>query len=278
MEHLRGSEQPLLLLSTCQRLEVYGPEGLELPGVPVGEAARDRVAFERLARIAAGLESRVLGELEVLGQVRDAYNDFRARFGAGHRGLDRSFQAALALARRARKESGIDRQMTSLGGLACRELLGRVPAGRPLAVIGAGSLASSVVRHLGRRGKSPVRVSSRCPRDAARLAGRIRGFSAGLQELSRLLDGVAGIITATAAPHPVLYAEHLGGTARPLYIIDLGVPPDCSEDVPPLPGVHYVGLEEIEHRAQGNAEQRRQRAAIAAEIIREGAAAWARRR
>jgi glutamyl-tRNA reductase len=274
---LRECKAPMLVLDTCQRLEVFGPPEDYDPELPVHTYWRDRSAFERLARIAAGLESRILGELEVLGQVRAAYKDFRTRGGEDYRALDRFFQDALALARKARRESGIDRQMTSLSGLAAREILTRVAPGGPVAVIGAGSLAGSVIRYLGKRGKSPIRVSSRCPDNAMMLAQSVGGFGAGLADLAHLLDGVEGIVTATAAPHPVVYGQHIDRAAAVLHIVDLGVPPDCHEQVVANPRVDYIGLEGIEGQVRGNSAEREQRARIAAAIIRDGALAWSQR-
>lgn len=275
---LQSQASPLLVLNTCQRLECFGKRNPTIPQIPVTRMWSDAEAFERLARIAAGLESRILGELEVLGQVRDAYRQFRTFGGLGDPSLDRVFQDALSLARKARRESGIDRKLTSLSALACREMLASVPDGVPVVVVGSGSLAGSVTRYLGKRGKTPVRVAGRCPVNAMNLAACADGFGAGLDKLSHLMDGAAGVITATAAPHPVVYAHHLEQTLRPLHIIDLGVPPDCSPEVLSLPEVNYRGLEKIEALAQVNSDERRKRAELAARIIREGAQAWARKR
>lgn len=274
---LRNSQPPLLVLNTCQRLECWGLDEPALEGVRIRRHEDSAAAFARLARIAAGLDSRILGELEILGQVRASYKQFREDGGSSHSKLDRIFQDALALAREARRESGIDCNLTSLGALASRELMARVPDHAPVAVIGSGSLAASVVRYLGKRGSYPIRVSSRCPENAMSLAMEVGGFSAGLDDLAHLLDGVEGIVTATAAPHAVLYAHHLEQAKKPLTIVDLSVPADCSPEVPGLPGVSYVSLLEVEEKAQVNSEDRRQRAEIARKIIEEGAEAWARK-
>lgn len=263
-----------LILHTCQRLEWYGsvePEGFER----IGRRWFGVVAFERLARIAAGLESRIVGELEILGQVREAYRRFHELGGRNDHQLDRVFQDALALARRARRESRIDESMTSLATLAVRRLLHEVSVHDPIAVIGSGSLAASVSRRLARQGASAVRVASRCPDNAVRVAALCGGFAGGLDTLASLLGGTRGVICATAAPHPVLYARHLTGTARPLCVVDLGVPPDCAEDVGQLDGVTVVPLREIEAMAQSNLDERRRRAEIAANIIAAEARAWA---
>ena len=277
LDELRKIDRPLLILDTCQRLEVFACPRVDIPQLQTSPQWRDAVAFERLARIAAGLESRILGELEILGQVRSAYKHFRKSLRSDCCVIDRIFQDALALARRARRESGIDRNLTSLAGLTARQIIERIPDAAPVAVVGSGSIASSVARYLAKRGSSPVRITSRCPERAMTLALKVGGFGAGLDDLHHQLDGVAGIVTATAAPHPVLYPEHIKKAARPLTIIDLGVPPDCDENVQSLEGVHYQGLEAIEAKAQINTEERRQRAEIAARIIRDGALAWSQK-
>jgi glutamyl-tRNA reductase len=268
---------PLLVLETCQRMECFGLNLPEPDAGTVQQIWQQAEAFERLVRIAAGLESRVLGELEILGQVRTAYKSFRENGGDKHSRLDRVFQDALSLAREARRESGIDRNLISLGALASRALMECVTPSEPVAVVGSGSLAGSVARYLAKRGNHPVRVASRCPENAMQLAQEVGGFAHGLDNLSHLFDGVKGIVTATAAPHALIYPPHLEKSHRPLIIIDLGVPADCHSSVAQLPGLTYITLEQVEERAQLNSADRRERGQRAAEIIREGAQAWARK-
>jgi glutamyl-tRNA reductase len=270
VESLRTmNEPPMLVLDTCQRLETYGLLRPDLPGLTVKEQWSESDAIERLARIAAGLDSRILGELEILGQVRNAYQKFRDAGGGAFSRLDRIFQQSLSIARRARKDSGIDANLTSLGALAARELIDTLPAGSPVAVVGSGDVASSVARYLGKRGNLPIRVASRCPENAASLALQVNGFSSGLDQLASLLDGVAGIITATAAPHPVIYAQHIEKAQPGVRIIDLGEPADCSPEVRLSPSVEYKSLLDVEAKAQGNADERRERGRKAEQIIRE---------
>ena len=272
VRRLREQKKPLLILNTCQRLECYGAESALAD--KVDEKWENANAFERLARIAAGVESRMLGELEILGQVRDAYKQFLDIGGKGHEDLDRVFQDALALARKARRKSGIDSNLTSLASLAARELLNRIPEGEPVAVIGAGSVARSVTNYLKKRGNSPIRVISRCPQKAMTLAMSCGGFGGGLDDVSHHLKDVAGIISATAAPHPVLYNQHLSEAKRPLTIVDLATPPDCHEDIAKDASISYLDLKAIEAKAEKNISERQQQAVVAASIIREGAAAW----
>jgi len=268
-------EHPLLVLNTCQRLECFGfgvPEDPRWNVVGRWEAAD---AFERMARISAGLESRIIGELEVLGQVRTAYKIFRQNTAGSEKSLDRIFQDALALGREARRVSEVDRNLISLSALAARTLMQHLPSTAPVAVVGAGSLAGSVARYLNKRGNHPVRVTSRCPDNAFNLAVELGGFSTALNNIGHLFEGVSGIISATAAPHALIYPHHLEKADRPLMIIDMGEPPDCDPEVKTLPGVTYVSLLEIEQKAHINTEDRYKRAEVAARIIRDGAREWA---
>lgn len=268
-----------MVLDTCQRLEIYGM------GEAGADFADDRVevlevwprlqALERLARIATGLESRVLGELEVMGQVRSAYKLFRGATGGGLKELDKQFQDVIALARRARRESGIDQKLTGLSGLAARTVLDRIEPGAPLAVVGSGTLAGSVLRYFNKRGSSPLRVAGRCPDKAMSLALTAGGFGSSLDQLAHLLDDVAGIVTATAAPHPIVYAHHLK-TVRPgLVIVDLGVPADCCPSLVGLPGTTYFGLEAIEAMSESNQLDREAAAVTANAMIRTAIERWA---
>jgi glutamyl-tRNA reductase len=269
-----GADSSLLVLNTCQRLESFGTREPNHHKVRVLERWTNAAAFERLARIAAGLESRILGELEILGQVRQAYHQFREVDDDGDNSLDRIFQDILRLARKARRESGIDQKVTSLSALASRELLARVPAGEPLALVGSGSLAAGVARYLSERGNSPIRIAGRCPENAMSLANKVNGFGCGLDDLLSLFTGVAGIVTATAAPHPVVYAHHIEQTKRPLVIVDLGVPADCSAEVRNLSDLVYLSLSNVEAQAQVNVQEREQRAKVAAHIIKQRSMSW----
>jgi glutamyl-tRNA reductase len=258
----------MMVLNTCQRLETYGRYR------PQGDAAqrivRERGAVEAvrsLARIACGLESRILGELEVLGQVREAYKTFHHQFGRDDKDLDRLFQQAIALARKARKASGIDQKLTGLAALTARRILESVPSDAPVTIVGSGSLARGVARYLGKRSNLPVRVSSRCPENAMRLAMECGGFSSGLDELKPMLQDARVVVTATAAPHPLVYNHHLPDTLPQRLVIDLGEPPDCSAELKTRADIEYVGLLDVEAHAESNTAERERRAAKARKII-----------
>lgn len=257
-----------LVLNTCYRLEVYGPETAVLSDAPITRICSGRDAAERLARIAAGLESRILGELEVLGQVRAAYKRFQVSSLGRTASLDGIFQRVLSVARKARRESGIDQLVTSVASLAVGCIAQHVQPGEPIAVIGTGSLASSVARHIVKRGGHPMRIASRCPVRAGHLADQIGGAGASMSDLRSLLNGVGTIISATGAPHTVISHDHLEGCRRPLLIVDLSVPRDCHPELDADSSIIRIPLEHIEQQAAGNWGERCRRAEIAASIIR----------
>ncbi|MGA0333098.1 MAG: hypothetical protein ACO3N7_03635 [Kiritimatiellia bacterium] len=262
------STRPLLVLNTCQRLETYGwtlPG--DLPSHLEYKCFTEEDAIRYFARIAAGLESRILGELEILGQVRQAYKHFHDRFGKEDARLDRIFQKGLALARKARKESGIDQNLTGLAALTARRIIDSVSEDAPVTIVGSGSIAKGVARYLGKRTRMPVRVSSRCPENAMKLAMEIGGFSSGLDELIPMLREAEVIVSATAAPHPLIFNHHIPRHPGKKLVIDLGEPPDCAPEIQEREDIEYVGLLQMESHANSNTLERKARARLAAEII-----------
>lgn len=265
---LRSQRQnPMMVLSTCQRLETYGRMRPHVGKDCIVRERTEEDAIRALARIASGLESRILGELEVMGQVREAYKTFHTAFGQDDAALDRMFQKAIALARKARRESGIDSNLTGLAGLTSRRIIESVPEDASVAIIGSGSLAQGVARYLGKRTSLPVHVSSRCPENAMKLAMACGGFSTGLDDLQATLKDAQVIVTATAAPHPLVYTQHLPVLDVPRLVIDLGEPPDCDLSVQNRSDITYVGLLDIEADAQTNTREREERAEIARQLI-----------
>lgn len=259
---------PLMVLNTCQRLETFGWHAPSTLSETIQTTCTsEEAAIRHLARIAAGLESRIIGELEVMGQVRQAYKEFHSSFGKKDARLDRMFQKAIALARKARRESGVDANLTGLSALTARRIIDTVPESAAVTIVGAGSIAKGVARYLGKRTKMPVRVSSRCPENAMRLAMEIGGFSSGLNELIPMLEHADVVVTATAAPHPLIYNHHLPESANKKLVIDLGEPPDCADEIHLRGDIDYVGLLDMESHANTNTLERQERARVAADLI-----------
>jgi glutamyl-tRNA reductase len=255
-----------VLLSTCSRVEIYvgnSPLGSgELLEVlldvlaqqsgattdelrPVAEVRTGKAVVEHLFQVTAGLQSRVPGEAEILGQTRLAFREARA---AGMTGLvlSRLFPAALVSGREVRAETSLGEHARSLGhqavdvGLAS---LGGTPDPVVL-VVGSGQMACAAVDHLAALGVLPS-VAARNEMYAARLAGP--GAVCPWPALSRGIAEADLVICATSGAHHVVTLEHvsraMGGRVRPLSVVDLSMPRNVDADVARVPRVTLIDLE-----------------------------------
>jgi len=278
------------VVSTCNRVEVYAEvdkfhAGLSAisdllarhSGIPLAELTEhlyvryeDR-AVQHLLTVAAGLDSMVVGESQILGQVRQAIGLAREQ-GTLSRALDGLGTLALRTAKRAHTETGIDRagaNLVSVGvGLAAAEL---APAGRgdvpdpvhPLAglrvlVVGAGSMSALAVATAYRLGATGIVVTNRTPERAERLAASVSGSTAGFADLPAALAGADLVISCTGATGLVITAgmatdalrrrSAAGGEAgaQPLVMLDLALPHDVDRAAAQLPGVSVLGLDSLE--------------------------------
>jgi glutamyl-tRNA reductase len=255
-----GASQ-LLLLSTCERVELYAigardpvvladalSGGRGLPEEHLGRAASlllGDAAAEHLMRVTAGLESSVLGDCDVVGQVRAAAAVARAR-GATGTELDRLVAAAVHASRRVRRATTFDDTGRSVAANAVRlaaELRGGL-AGLSVVVVGAGNVAATVVAEAGARG-ARVTVCNRTRRRAERHVAA----GAAVVDLDRLAEAVAGadvVVLATASPHRLLAQEDLAvAPNRDLLVLDLGVPRNVDPALRAVPGVVLRDLEDL---------------------------------
>jgi glutamyl-tRNA reductase len=256
-----------VVLSTCNRVEVYaGVTGfhgglgdlsavLSAPsGYAPAELANrlyvhyDAAAAEHAFRIAAGLDSMVVGEAQILGQLRDAYHSAVEADAVG-RLLHELMQQALRVGKRAHAETGIDRAGQSVVSAAldiATQHLGAL-AGRPALVVGAGAMGALSVATLSRRGVGPVSVTNRGADRAARLAEAYDATAVPFADLSAALAQVDLVVAATASTEPVLTREVVSaavrGRTRPLVLLDLAVPRDVEPGVGDLPGVVTVDID-----------------------------------
>ncbi|HVE15564.1 MAG TPA: glutamyl-tRNA reductase [Chthoniobacterales bacterium] len=261
-----------VIVSTCNRVEFYAasicPEltldglrdylemrtGLEAPLYHHDTPSSVRHLF----RVASGLDSMVLGETEILGQVKQAYAT-AAGAGATSGTLNRLFQNAFRVAKSVRTETQITRGATSVGSVAV-ELAGKIFGDldhRRVMVLGAGETSERVARSLVSRGVKTVIVSNRTFDRAAQLAGEIGGMAIHFDHWQNEFPDVDILISSTAAPHPLVTRERLEPmmrqrSGRPLFIIDLAVPRDVEPAVNRLDGVFLYdidSLRDIAHRS-----------------------------
>jgi glutamyl-tRNA reductase len=255
-----------LVLATCNRIEVFAEVEKFHGGVtdvsrvlarqagatveelsPYVTVHYEDQAVAHLFTVASGLDSMVVGETQVLGQLRAAYALARDEGTVG-RALHPVAQRALRVGKRVHTETGIDRAGASLVSVAldrAEDVIGSMQD-RPVLVVGAGSMGALAATTLGRRGASVV-VSTRTEAHAARLAQAIGGRAADLGDLPVELAGVDVLVTCTGATGLVVSTEVVADAMRnrgnrPLVVVDLALPRDVDPGVAALPGVHVVDL------------------------------------
>jgi len=266
-----------VVLSTCNRTEVYllaadsdavrkeleRRSGLELGGV----LARwdDGEAVSHLFRVAAGLDSLVPGESQILGQVRDAYDSAR-RAGATGPLLNRLFEEALRAGKRVRTEAKLHELPESVAAsaveLAALEL-GGVEAKRVL-LFGAGRMSELAARDLRGRGAEVV-VSSRTLESAQDLADRVGGRAAAFDAVAVELPEADVVISATRCPYPILHAEAVRAREKPLVLVDVAVPRDLDPAIGELDGCTLFDIDALGEGLVGREEDVREAEAIVAE-------------
>lgn len=235
-----------LALVTCERFEIYlcgrelsVPERLEAPfRVLSGDAAA-----ERLLRVAAGLESRLKGERQILRQVRAAFLE-AAEQAALDPVLHALARAALHAGKRVRIETDLGRRAPSVVTLAVRRLEHEIGGlrGRSVLVVGTGVLGVEVAKALHAQGLGRLFVASHDARRATSLAARVDGEGLGRSEIATRLPPVDAVVACTNGP---VALGSSGGSRGPLAIVDLGAPPNVDRHAAPAAGVRLVRLADL---------------------------------
>ncbi len=295
-----------VLLSTCNRIEVYAyaerfhggyadirevlARHSGLPPETVADelyAHHDTDAVRHLFAVAAGLDSVVVGEHEILGQVRDAWQAARSE-GAVGTALEPLFRRAVETGKRARTDTGISRGIASLSHAAvalAAERLGGL-AGRRVLVLGAGEVATGTLKSLGDAHPGDIAVASRTPERADAAARLCGGRAVALAELDTALANADVAITTTGATEIVLEHSDIDAVmarraGAALLIVDVAVPRDVDPAARELPGVTLLDMDDlgefVERRRTGrNEEVRSVRAIVDDEVERYLAEASAR--
>jgi glutamyl-tRNA reductase len=254
-----------LLLSTCNRCELYwtGEGDLEpwFRGFAGARGTSTRVpllrhdgltAVRHLFTVAAGLDSQILGETEILGQVRRAYDTARAA-GTSSRDMDLIFSSALAAGRRVRSETLLGRHPKSVSSSAIdlvAQQWGGI-GGRAVVVLGGGEAAEGVLRSLHEHGASKVRLLNRSPLRAQALADAWGATAGRWEELDQQLGAADLVVVATASARAVVSAAHIARAVeqRPdqeLYLMDLSVPRNVEPGARDIAGVRLFDLDDLE--------------------------------
>lgn len=258
---LRAGQGERLLLVTCNRTELYGldrPEILErelLVAAEVDGAPLDRRSgketVSHLFAVASGLDSMVLGEYQILGQVKRALQQAREEEALGPV-LDELTRRAVRVGRRVRRDTELGRSLPSIPKVAvgvARLVLGELD-GRRVLVIGTGKLGDITTRTLRRTADLELVVINRRMERARELAAAVGGRVEPFEKLDHLLEETDLVIACTAAPTPVLTRERLSRATsarrdRRLVILDIAVPRDIDPAVRDLPGVRLYDLDDL---------------------------------
>ena len=289
---LRGSGcAEALLLSTCNRVEIYVASEKR---VSTDEIARCLVresdphhfappfyryenekCAQHLFRVTSGLDSMVVGETEILGQAKRAYEAARAS-GAAGRYLHRLFQRAFRVAKQVRTRTEITRGAVSVGSVAvdlAQKIFSDLRNCKVL-VLGAGETSERTVRALVSRGVADLRVSNRSRERAEALAFAVNGRAVAFEQWAKQCGEIDILITSTSSDLPLLSREKLAPMLRdridrPLFIIDIAVPRDVAPDVNALDGVYLYDIDSLQSIAEQSLATRREQIAAAEQIISE---------
>lgn len=281
-----------LLISTCNRVEVYG---VAKPGHHATGAVRTFLAEQRglrpgdvadviydhtggaavrhVFKVASALDSLVLGEAQILGQLKDAYG---VAGGAGTSGpvLGRCLERAFGVAKRVRTETAIARGSANVSTVAV-DLAARVfgsLSGKSVLVVGAGKMSTLAARHLHAHGATHVVVTNRSPEKAERLAAQIDGIAKPWADLEALLAEADVVISSTGAREPILTRKMLKSVMkarkwRSIVLIDIAVPRDVASDVNELDGCYVYDIDDLEKIVAANLADRAKAAEQAERIV-----------
>src|ERR1043166_3452804 len=266
-----------VLLSTCNRVEIYGvtprvngnihrmfqdlsaSEADFAPHLYIKEGAE---AVEHLSPVAGGLDSMVLGETEITGQIKQAYQAAQEAKLTG-RVLNRLFQTALATAKEIRTQTGIGRGATSVGSVAV-ELAERIfkdLSQKTVMILGAGKMGEACVRHLNKKGAKYVLVSNRSFDRAQSLAAEFGGRAIRFDDCLTAMSEADIVVSSTGCPHTILHRDESAQVMaarrnRPLVLVDIVVPRDIAADVQSLNNVYLYDVDDLEVIVRENMKNR----------------------
>jgi glutamyl-tRNA reductase len=290
----RASAAESVVLSTCNRSEIYvassDPERAReditgfisdyhaLPTetfAPHLFSCGDEAAAKHLFRVAAGLDSLVVGEPQILGQVKDAFQAAAERRCTGPM-LSKLFHWSFGVGKRVRSETALGEGAVSISFAAvalARKIFGRLD-GRRVLVIGAGEISTLTAEHFRAQGVGEIVITSRTPGHAEALASAVTGRAVAWDDAMAVLGTVDIVVTATGSQRPILSRTHVEpptGRRRtdPLFIIDLAVPRDVESSVGDIEQVFLYNIDDLQSVVQENLSRRAAEIAHAETIVAE---------
>ena len=276
-----------VVVSTCNRTELYafGPvdaldraaEWLFRSGELEAEQAathsyrhEGEAAVAHLFRVACGLDSLVLGEPQILGQLKEAWGAAREADGVG-KIMDRLFQRAFAVSKQVRTRTGINDHPVSVAyitAILARQIFGKLEQ-KTILLVGAGEMITLCAQHFQQQGVGKLMIANRSPERAQELAASLEATAMGLDQLPAQLPEADVVISSTAASEPVIALDTVEAAIKirkhaPVFMVDLGVPRDMDPRIAELNDVYLYTIDDLRQVADESLN-RRQRAAREAE-------------
>ncbi|HME58196.1 MAG TPA: glutamyl-tRNA reductase [Terracidiphilus sp.] len=278
-----------MIISTCNRVEILA--AIESPAVDVTSFLhrhfgldpellaphlyehRDQEAVRHLFRVAASLDSMVVGEPQILGQVKEAFAVARASGTVGGQ-LEHLLQSTFAAAKKVRTETEIGSNSVSIASVAvelARKIFGSLQ-GRTVFLVGAGKMSELAARHLVQQGAGAILVTNRTQERARHMAEAFAGQVIPFEELYEEVSKADIVISSTGAPHPIFRREH--GQAflhrrrnRPMFFIDIAVPRDVDPLMGELEGIFVYDIDDLQQVAVAHLTERSREATAAEALI-----------
>lgn len=289
----------VVLLSTCNRMEIYclsdAPLDLvswladwhRLPAERITQALylyRQDDALRHLMRVASGLDSKVLGEPQILGQLHKSYQAAREQ-GSLRAGLEQVFQQVFATAKQVRNDTSIGENPVSVASAAvafARHIFADLASSQVL-LLGAGEMIALTARHLREQGVSRLTIANRTPAKAAELAAEVEAEVIPLEQLEQGLAQADVVITCTGSPLPLIDRAQAKAALksrrhRPIFMVDMAVPRDVAPEVGKLPDVYLYSLDQLHSVIDANLAQRQQAAAEGQQLIEQSLEQWQQKR
>ncbi len=283
--------QECMVLSTCNRVEFVTMHEDHEPNLlqflehhfsvdantlhPHMYTYRERDAVQHLFRVAASLDSMIVGEPQILGQVKASFAVAQS-VGAVHSSLDKLLRMALVVAKKVRTETQIGSSSVSIASTAvelAKHIFGSLD-GRQVLLVGAGKMSELAARHLLQNGAAPILVANRTFERAVNLAQRYNGHPVRFEDLYARADKADIIITSTGSSEPIFRREHAQKMlqkrrGRPIFFVDIAVPRDVDPAVNKLDGVFLYDIDDLQSVAAGHLATRGKEAEKAERIVQQ---------
>jgi glutamyl-tRNA reductase len=288
---LGGGLDEVVVLSTCNRIEIYGTSpwvngnvhrafeslaGGRVDATPHLYIKEGAEAAQHLFSVVGGLDSMVIGETEITGQVKSAYETAREAKLTG-RVTNRLFQTALQVAKEIRTRTGIGRGAVSVGSVAvelAEKVFDKDLASKTVMIVGAGKMGEACVRHLAKKGARSVLVSNRSFERAQGLAAEFGGRAIRFDDCLSAMVEADIVVSSTGCPQTILNRADIAGVMsarrnRPLVLVDIAVPRDINPDVQAVENVYLYNIDHLEEIVRENLRSREHDLGRCHEIINE---------